>query len=169
MDLWLWLSSSNHRLLNVRSPGLNPLALDTRVAGSLTDKDPIAATQRLCCSPLSPSQDSGLRSQAQERRAPCCPPPGSTPQASGSQRLGTEAERHLELIRKCRFSGPAHLYGIDKPGMGSSHLHVRAGVGGGAGGGPPGNSDACSNLRASGYHRRKGAVGKPELNPGPTY
>lgn len=64
MGLWLWLSSSNHRLLNVRSterlraPGLNPLALDTRVAGSLTDKDPIAAPQRLCCSPPSPSQDS---------------------------------------------------------------------------------------------------------------
>lgn len=64
MDLWLWLSSPNHRLLNVRStecfraPGLKALALDTRVAGSLTDKDQTAAPQRLCCSPSSPSQDS---------------------------------------------------------------------------------------------------------------
>lgn len=72
----------------------------------------------------------GLLSQVQERKAPCCPPPGSTPQASGSQMLGTEAERHLELIRKCRFSGPTHLYGTDKPGMGSSHLHVGGGGGG---------------------------------------
>lgn len=45
---------------------------------------------------------------------------GSTPQAGGSQMLGarTTAERHLELIRKCRFSGPAHLHEIDKPGAG---------------------------------------------------
>lgn len=79
---------------------------------------------------FTPLPQPGLLSQAQERRAPCRPPPGSTPPASGSQMLGTEAERHLGLIRKCRFSGPAHLYGIDKPGMGSSHLHVGAGVGG---------------------------------------
>ena len=163
MDLWLWLSSSNHRLLNVRSPGLNPLALDTRVAGSLTDKDPIAATQRLCCSPLSPSQDSGAKLRREGHLA-------AHHQAAHHRLV---ALRGWEPKQSVTWSSLGNADSRAPPiSMELTNQEWGPAIcmsGRGSGGGPPGNSDACSNLRASGYHRRKGAVGKPELNPDPTY